>query len=147
MCVQETRQNGEKARWIGGGYKMWYCGSENKKNDVEIILKKEHVDRVVKLWRVTNSMIDRQFDGVMLNAISVYAPQVGYKSEEKEAFWLDLDETVEEIPKNERIVVGADLNGRVGEGITVMKNAWANTDWGRQTTKDQQWWILLRKCD
>ena len=30
-------------------------------------------------------------------------------------FLLDLDETVEKIPKNERIVVGVDLNGHVGE--------------------------------
>ena len=29
---------------------------------------------------------------------------------------LDLDETVEKIPKNERIVVAADLNGHIGEG-------------------------------
>ena len=35
---------------------------------------------------------------------------------EKEALWLDLDGTVEKIPKNERIVVGADLNGHVGKG-------------------------------
>ena len=41
---------------------------------------------------------------------------MGCIREEKEAFWLDLDETVEKIPKNERIVVGADLNGHVGEG-------------------------------
>ena len=54
LCVQETRWKGEKARCIGGGYKMWYCGSENKKNGVGIILKKEHVDRVVELWRVTD---------------------------------------------------------------------------------------------
>ena len=32
---------------------------------------------------------------------------------EKEAFWLNLDETVEKIPKNERTVVEADLNGHV----------------------------------
>ena len=31
LCVQETRWKGEKARSIGGGYKMWFCGSENKK--------------------------------------------------------------------------------------------------------------------
>ena len=37
-------------------------------------------------------------------------------SEEKETFWLGLDETVEKIPKNEKIVVGADLNGHVEEG-------------------------------
>ena len=29
---------------------------------------------------------------------------------------LNLDETVEKIPRNERIVMGVDLNGHVGEG-------------------------------
>ena len=51
----------------------------------------------------------------MLNVISAIAPQVGCIPEEKEAFWLDLDDTVEKIPKNERIVLGAYLNGHVGE--------------------------------
>ena len=40
LCVQKTRWKGERARCIGGGYKMWYCGSGNKKNGVGIILKK-----------------------------------------------------------------------------------------------------------
>ena len=109
---------------------MWYCGRGNKKNGVEIIFKKEHVDRVVELWRVTDRIIclKMELDGVMLNVISAYAPQVGCKREEKETFGIDLDKKVENIPRNERIVVGADLNGHVGEGIMVMKNAWADTD-------------------
>ena len=57
-----------------------------------------------------------ELDGIMLNAISAYAPQAGCLYEEKETFWLDLDETVEKIPRNKKIVVGADLNGHVGEG-------------------------------
>ena len=58
---------------------MWYCGSGNKKNGVGIISKKEHVERVVELWRVTDRMIclKMELDCVMLNAISAYAPQVG----------------------------------------------------------------------
>ena len=118
LCVQETRWKEERPRCIGGGYKMWCCGSGNKKNGVEIILKKEHVDRVVELWRVTDRIIclKMELDGVMLNIISAYAPQEGRIREEKETFWLDLDETVEKIPRNERIVVGADLNEHVGEG-------------------------------
>ena len=97
---------------------MWYCGSGNKKNGVGIILKKEHVDRVVELVRVSGRIIclKMELEGVMLNLINAYAPQVGCIREEKETFWLDLDETVEKIPRNERIVVGADLNGHVGEG-------------------------------
>ena len=57
LCVQETRWKEERARCIGGGYKMWYCGSGNKKNGVGIILKKEHVDRVVEIRRVTDRII------------------------------------------------------------------------------------------
>ena len=56
-----------------------------------------------------------KLDGVMLNVISAYVPQVGCIREEKETFWLDLDETVEKIPRNEGIVVGTDLNGHVEE--------------------------------
>ena len=131
LCVQETRWKGKKARCIGGGYKMWYCGSGSKKNGVGIILKKEHVDRVVKLWRITDRIIclKMELDGVMLNVISAYAPQVGCIREEKETFWLDLDETGKKIPKNKRIVVGADLNEHVREGKAVMKNAWADMIW------------------
>ena len=79
LCVQETRWKGKRARCIGGGYKMWYFGSGNKKNGVGIILKKEHVDRVVELWRVTDRIICLKMvlNGVMLNVISAYAPQVG----------------------------------------------------------------------
>ena len=56
--MQETRWKGERARCIGGGYKMWYCGSGNKKNGVGITLKKEHVDRVVEFGIVEGNRQD-----------------------------------------------------------------------------------------
>ena len=49
LCVQETCWKGEKARCIAGGYRMWYCGSGNKKNGVGIILKKKYVEMVVEM--------------------------------------------------------------------------------------------------
>ena len=87
-------------------------------NSLEVGESEMHVERVVELWRVTDKIIcfKMELDGVMLNVVSAYAPQVGCIREEKEASWLDLDESVEKIPKNERIVVGAELNGHVGEG-------------------------------
>ena len=91
LCVQETRWKGEKARCIRGGCKMWYCGSENKKNGVGIILKKEHVDRVVELWRVTDRIIclKMELDGITLNVISAYAQQVGCIREKRKHFgWI-----------------------------------------------------------
>ena len=51
MCAGNLLEREENK--MHKGYKMWHCGSGNKKNGVGIILKKEHVDRVVELWRVT----------------------------------------------------------------------------------------------
>ncbi|KAK3568636.1 hypothetical protein QTP86_011433 [Hemibagrus guttatus] len=41
---------------------------------------------------------------------------VGCQLEEKERFWSELDEVMESIPMGERVVIGADFNGHVGEG-------------------------------
>ena len=118
LCVQETRWKGEKARNIGNGYKMWYYGTDNKRNGVGIILEKDLVDRVVEVWRISDRLmcLKLEKDGTMLNIISAYAPQVGCTREEKEAFWQELEETMEKVPREERVVIGADLNGHVGEG-------------------------------
>ncbi|KAK3513781.1 hypothetical protein QTP70_028898 [Hemibagrus guttatus] len=44
--------------------------------------------------------------------------QVGCELEEKERFWSELDEVMESIPTGERVVIGTDFNGHVGEGNT-----------------------------
>ena len=110
-----------------------------QKNGVGIILKKEYVDRVVELSRVTDRIISlkMELDGVMLNVIRAYAPQVGCICEEKEAFWLDLDETVEKIPKNERIVVGAHLNGHTGERNNDDKECMGRHGLGKRNNEGQ----------
>ncbi|KAK3507717.1 hypothetical protein QTP70_034820 [Hemibagrus guttatus] len=57
-----------------------------------------------------------EIEGVMLNVVSGYAPQVGCELVEKERFWSELDEVMESIPTGERVVIGADFNGHFGEG-------------------------------
>ena len=54
--------------------------------------------------------------GSILNIVSAYAPQVNDSMEEKNDFWKDLDELIESISKEERIVLGTDFNGHVGKG-------------------------------
>ena len=53
-----------------------------------IILKKEHVDRIMELWRAIDRIIGlkMELDDLMLNVISAHAPQAGCIREEKEAF-------------------------------------------------------------
>ena len=41
---------------------------------------------------------------------------MGCKQEEKERFWQNRVELVEGVPSEERLLVGADLNGHIGEG-------------------------------
>ena len=50
-----------------------------------------------------------------MTVISAYVPQVGCLMEEKDTFRTDLDEVAESIPKEERVVIGAESIGHVGE--------------------------------
>ncbi|KAK3529748.1 hypothetical protein QTP86_003015 [Hemibagrus guttatus] len=120
LCVQETRWKGSKARSIGAGFKLFYYGVDSKRNGVGVVLKEEFVRNVLEVKRVSYRVMSLklEIEGVMLNVVSGYAPQVGCELEEKERFWSELDEVMESIPTGERVVIGADFNGHVGEGNT-----------------------------
>ena len=85
-----------------------------------IILKERFINSVLEVRRVSDraTCMKLEIEGVLCNVISAYAPQVGCNTEEKEEFWNELDEEVQKIPGAERVVIGADLNGHVGEGNT-----------------------------
>ncbi|KAK3564856.1 hypothetical protein QTP86_030433 [Hemibagrus guttatus] len=118
LCVQETRWKGSKARSIGAGFKLFYYGVDSKRNGVGVVLKEEFVRNVLEVKRVSDRVMSLklEIEGVMLNVVSGYAPQVGCELEEKERFWSELDEVMESIPTGERVVIVADFNGHVGEG-------------------------------
>ena len=84
LCFQETRCKGEKARCIGKGCKLWYNGSNTKRNGVGIVLKKDLVDRLVEVKRTSDRQIilKLEVDGILINIVSAYAPQVGCSEEE-----------------------------------------------------------------
>ncbi|KAK3565439.1 hypothetical protein QTP86_009697 [Hemibagrus guttatus] len=120
LCVQETRWKGSKARSIGAGFKLFYYGVDSKRNGVGVVLKEAFVRNVLEVKRVSDRVMNLklEFERVMLNVVSGYAPQVGCELEEKERFWSELDEVMESIPTGERVVIEADFNGHVGKGNT-----------------------------
>ncbi|KAK3532877.1 hypothetical protein QTP70_001380 [Hemibagrus guttatus] len=120
LCIQKTRWKGSKARSIGAGFKLFYYGVDSKRNGVGVVMKEEFVRNVLEVKRVSDRVMSLklEIEGVMLNVVSGYAPQVGCELEEKERFWSELDEVMESIPTGERVVIGADFNGHVGEGNT-----------------------------
>ncbi|MCJ8733560.1 hypothetical protein PDJAM_G00224980 [Pangasius djambal] len=120
LCVQETRWKGSKARSIGAGFKLFCYGVDSKRNGVGVVLKEEFGRNVLEVKRVSDRVMSLklEIEGLMLNVVSGYAPQVGCELEEKERFWSELDEVIKNIPTGERVVIGADFNGHVGEGNT-----------------------------
>ncbi|KAI5619406.1 hypothetical protein C0J50_21026 [Silurus asotus] len=115
---KETKWKGSKARNIGGGFKLFYHGVDGKRNGVGVILKEEYSKSVVKVKRVSDRVmiVKVEVEGMMINVISAYAPQVGCEMEEKERFWSESDEVVDGVHRKERLVIGADFNWHVGEG-------------------------------
>ncbi|MDM5112197.1 hypothetical protein, partial [Aeromonas caviae] len=69
------------------------------------------VNSVVEIKRVSDRIMSLklEIEGVMLNVVSAYAPQVGCQLEEKEEFWSKLDEVVKSIPSGERLVISMDM--------------------------------------
>ena len=118
LCLQETKWKGSKARNIGGGCKIFYYGADGRKNGIEIVLREELAESVLEVKRVSDRLMAMKLEvnGSILNIVSAYAPQVNNSMEEKNDFWEDLDGLIESISTEERIVLGADLNGHVGEG-------------------------------
>ncbi|KAI5609961.1 hypothetical protein C0J50_5633 [Silurus asotus] len=96
LCVQETTWKGSKARNIRGWFKLFFHGVDGKRNGVGVILKEEYSMSVVEVKGVSDKVMNvkLEVEGVMINAISAYAPQVGCEMEEKEKFWSDIDEVV-----------------------------------------------------
>ena len=117
LCLQETKWKGSKAENIGGGCKLFYNGAE-RTNGIGIVVREELVESVLVVKRMSDRLIAMKLEvkGSILNIVSAYSPRVGDSMEEKNDFWKDLDGLIESVSKQERIVVGADLNGHMGEG-------------------------------
>ena len=101
LCVQETKWKGSKARCLGAGYKLYYCGVESGRNGIGIELEKDLLDRVLEVTRETDRIISMKLDveGAPLTAISVYAPQVSCAAEEV------VERVVERVGRGERLVI------------------------------------------
>ena len=123
FCLQETKWKGSKARNIGGGCKIFYNGADGRKNGIGIVMREELAESVLKAKRVLDRLMAMKLEvnGSILNIESAYAPQVNYSMKEKNDFWEDLDGLIESLSKEERIVLGADLNGHVGKGNRMRK--------------------------
>ena len=57
-----------------------------------------------------------------INVISAYAPQIGLNDASKRQFWEDLDVVMQGILVEEKIFIGGDFNGHVGNSRSGFEN-------------------------
>ncbi|XP_063381235.1 craniofacial development protein 2-like [Cydia fagiglandana] len=132
-CIQETKWKGSKSRLIGNGYKLIYYGTTSGKNGVGIILSEKLTQRLVGVERVTDRLMAVKIaleNQPVMNIICAYTPQTNSKADDKDAFWDDLYLLINNIPKEENIDLGADLNGHVGRVSTNAKGCHGGHGYG-----------------
>ena len=97
---------------------IFYNGDDGRKNGIGIVVSEELAESVLEVKRVSDRLTTMKLEvnGFIVNIVSAYASHVNNSMEEKNDFWKDLDGLIESISKEERIVLGLDLNGHVGEG-------------------------------
>ena len=146
LCLQETKWKRSKARNIGGECKLFYNEADGRKNGRGIVMKEELVESVLEVKSVSDRPMAMKL-GVkesILNIVSAYTPQVNNSMEEKNEFWQGLDGLIKSVSKQERIVLGADINGHVGEGNIGDEEIMGGTVLEQEIRKNQ-WLRILGK--
>jgi hypothetical protein len=94
-------------------------GCEQGISGVGILVAERWIEHVLEVKRINERIIVLRVrvGGVVLNLVSVYAPQGGRPTEEKEEFLITLGQVLASAGPDERLVVCGDMNGHVGTQI------------------------------
>ena len=117
-CVQEVRFKREGTKFVGENqrYKFWWSGGEEKRNGVGILLKEELVENVINIERYGDRIMKvvLVMGGRLVHIFSLYAPQQGRPEEEKRQFRESLEDKLAEVPVEDVVLIGGDMNAHVG---------------------------------
>jgi len=102
----------DKGDFWSDNYRVIYSGDKNSNTGVGIILTKEWGQRVKKKIM----FIKLKTDENDLVIIQTYMPTSGYKDEEAEDVYEQLDEVMDTVKKNDNLIILGDWNAVVGEG-------------------------------
>ena len=159
-CAQETRWKGESAKMIGANgrrYKFFWQGCNKGTAGVGVFIAERWIDSVVDVVRVNERMYVKLVIGKQIvNIVSAYAPQVGLSAEQKDNFWDRFIIVLSEIPKQESIFIGSDMNGHVGRDADGYGGVHGGMGFGTRNAESERilefgdavvWNILLKKED
>ena len=91
-------------------------GEKTSRNGVGIIVSQKWNDNILALNRVSDRLMSMQLltKQGRLSVISAYMPQVDCTDQEKDLFWEELDEMLQQIPDTQHIIITGDQNGHIG---------------------------------
>lgn len=72
LCVQERKWQRNKARLIGGRFKLFYHGMDGRRNGVGVVVKEKYINSVMEVRRMSDRImsVKMEMEGVWMNAIS-----------------------------------------------------------------------------
>ena len=146
LCVQETRWKGSRAKELGEGYKLNYsAATADGRNGVGIILSEKKKQYVTEVKREGDRLMVLRlvYGDCPINIVSAYAPQTELPEEVKEEFWVDMERVIEGLAMEERVIVGADLNGHIGTSSEGWRGYMEVSDLDGQMLKDVGCWTSL----
>lgn len=124
LGASETKVKGNGAKAVGDGMCVYSGVQEGRaKAGVAVFLSKE-MSRCMREWKCVSERIVRvrlRIEGEWVTVIQVYAPTEDSKDEVKEGFYEQLQETVKEVQKRDKLIVMGDLNARVGNNAKVWR--------------------------
>ena len=120
LGLSETKVRGNGMKEIDGAKYVYAGVSEGRaKCGVGIVVAESLAD-CVRSWRCVSErcvMIRLRVAGVWMTLVQVYAPTDDRDSDTKDGFYAQLQEVVERAPREDKVVVLADFNARVGNDV------------------------------
>ena len=123
LCEMRWKNFGEMS--TDDGHKVYFSGEEGKHEyGVGFLAHKDVVGAVLGFQPVSSRLISIRLRAASFNItiIQVYAPTSGHDDSEVDHFYQKLQETIDQTPKKDILVVQGDWNAKVGKD--------AQADWG-----------------
>lgn len=120
-ALQETKKKG-RGQYQYEDYTLIYSGVQKSKRataGVGILIHNKYKNSLDGCEYVSERILSIKLktEGATLHIISAYSPEECKPKDEREAFFKELQRTLDNIPSNEAVIVAGDFNARTGNEI------------------------------
>ena len=124
--VSETKLKGNGARAVCKGMCVFSGVQEGRAKAGEAVFLSKKMVKCLREWKCVSERMVKirlRIEGVWVSVIQVYAPTEDSKEEVKEGFYEQLQATVRDVHRKDKLIAMGDLNARVGRNVEVWGNS------------------------